>query len=140
MADTLPALLIAPDKVCFVVMKAREFEVKDLPTVPDEGSNATDDREVGVLEDRGNDPVVQELAGFISAMSVDERVDLVALAWLGRGDGGLSEWEELRAEAARLHNRRTVHYLLGIPLLPDYLEEALAQFGLSCAEFERDHL
>jgi hypothetical protein len=46
----------------------------------------------------------------------------------------------LRAEAARAHNGRTARYLLGMPLLPDYLEEALAQFNLSCADFERDRL
>jgi hypothetical protein len=140
MAETVPALTISEEKVCFVVLKAREFDVKDVPTVPDDGSNPTDDRDLGVLEDRGDDAIDQELTDFISAMSEDEQVDLVALAWVGRGDGGLSEWDELRAEAQRQHNRRTTQYLLGMPLLSDYLEEALAQFGLSCAEFARDHL
>jgi hypothetical protein len=40
----------------------------------------------------------------------------------------------LRAEAARAHNRRTAAYLLGIPLLADYLDEAISQFGISCDE------
>ena len=44
---------------------------------------------------------------FIEAISEDEQVDLVTLAWLGRGDGSLEEWAELRAEAARRHNRLT---------------------------------
>ena len=30
----------------------------------------------------------------------------------------------------------TVDYLLGTPLLADFLEEGLAPFGLSCAEFQ----
>jgi len=34
------------------------------------------------------------------------------------------------------YNGRTADYLLGIPLLADYLEEALAQFGLSCASVQ----
>jgi hypothetical protein len=51
----------------------------------------------------------------------------------------LEDWAELRAEAARVHNRHTASYLLGA-LLPDYLEEALAAFGRSCGEFEKDHL
>ena len=45
--------------------------------------------------------MVQELIAVIQSMSVDEQVDLVALTWLGRGDGGLEDWRELRAEAAR---------------------------------------
>jgi hypothetical protein len=73
-------------------------------------------------------------------MSEDEQVDLVTMAWLGRGDGTLDDWDDLRGEAARVHNNRTASYLLGIPLLPDYLEEALAAFGRSCEEVEDEHL
>ena len=140
MGDAIPTLSISTEKVCFVVVKAREFDVKDVDTTLDDGSNPTDDRMIEVLEDRPDDPVIQELVAFIETMSEDEQVDLVTLAWLGRGDGSLEEWAELRAEAARMHNRYTASYLLGIPLLPDYLEEALAEFGRSCEEFEKDHL
>ena len=140
MGDAIPTLSISTEKVCFVVVKAREFDVKDVDTTLDDGSNPTDDRMIEVLEDRSDDPVDQELVAFIEAMSEDEQVDLVTLTWLGRGDGTLEEWAELRAEAARMHNGRTASYLLGVPLLPDYLEEALAEFGRSCEEFEKDHL
>ena len=132
--DNLPELSISEQKLCFIIAKAREFDVKDVVTDPDDASNATDDAMLSVLEDHKDDPVVQELAAVIFAMSEDEQVDLVALTWLGRGDGTLADWSELRAEAARAHNRRTAHYLLGIPLLSDYLEEAISQFGISCDE------
>jgi hypothetical protein len=139
-ATTTPALSISPEKVCFIVVKAREFDAKDIVTMPDEASSATDDAMMSVLEDHADDPVVAELRGFIGALTEDEQVDLVALAWLGRGDGTLEDWEDLRAEAARLHNKRTASYLLGMPLLPDHLEDALSQFGCSCEEFEMGHL
>ncbi|HET7679775.1 MAG TPA: DUF3775 domain-containing protein [Xanthobacteraceae bacterium] len=131
-----PALSISPEKICFIVVKGREFDVKDAVTDPGDSSNATDDRMISVLEDHRDDPVAQELRGFIDALTEDEQVDLVALAWLGRGDGTLEDWNELRAEALRAHNNRTAAYLLGMPLLPDHLEEALSQIGLSCEEFE----
>jgi hypothetical protein len=141
MADTIPDLSISSEKVCFVVLKAREFDVKDVDTSSDEdGSNRADDGLIEVLEDRPDDPVEQELVAFIEAMSEDEQVDLVTLAWLGRGDGTLADWADLRDEAAAAHNNRTASYLLGMPLLPDYLEDALAEFGRSCEEFEKDHL
>src|SRR3981081_4429448 len=142
MADPVPTLSISTEKICFVILKAREFDVKDADTSfdDDDGSNPADDRMTEVLEDRPDDPVDQELVAFIEAMSEDEQVDLVTLTWLGRGEGGLEDWDDLRAEAARVHNRRTASYLLGIPLLPDFLEEALAAFGRSCEEFEEDHL
>jgi uncharacterized protein DUF3775 len=134
--ETLPTLSISSEKLCFIVVKAREFDAKDIVTIPDEGSNAADDDMISVLEDHRNDPVAAELTGFINALTEDEQIDLVAMAWLGRGDGTIDDWEALRAEAARAHNNRTASYLLGMPLLPDHLEDALSQFGGSCEEFE----
>jgi len=132
--DNTPDLSISPDKVCYIIAKAREFDAKDVVTDPDDSSNSTDDAMVAVLEDHRDDPVVEEIAAAIFAMTEDEQIDLVTLAWLGRGDGSLEDWDELRAEAARAHNKRTTSYLLGMPLLADYLDEALAQFGHSCDE------
>ena len=79
-------LSISPEKVCFIIVKAREFDAKDEVTEPDPGSNPTDDMDVAVLEDHGDDPVVEELTSFIDALSEDEQIDLVALAWLGRDE------------------------------------------------------
>jgi Protein of unknown function (DUF3775) len=134
MIDTAPALSISPDKVCFFIVKAREFDVKDVVTDPNFGSNPTDDAMLAmlaVLEDHDDDPTEQELTSFIDALTEDEQIDLVALTWLGRGDGTIEEWQDMREEAARLHNKRTAAYLLGKPMLADHLEEGLAEFGRS---------
>ena len=82
------------------------------------------------------DPVYAELRSFINGLTEDEQIDLVALAWIGRGDGGIAEWDSIREEAARTHNNRTAEYLLGMPLLPDYLEDALSELDHSCEEVE----
>ena len=129
-----PALAISAEKVAYIIAKAREFDVKDVVTDPDSGSNASDDAMLSVLEDHSDDPVVAELRAAIFGLNVDEQVDLVTLAWLGRGDGGVDDWDDLRAEAARAHNRRTASYLLGMPLLSDYLEEGLSQLGIAYDE------
>lgn len=136
----VPNLAIATEKVCHVIVKAREFDFQDVETDPDSGSNGSDDGMVSVLEAHAADPTYQELVAFIGSLDVDEQVDLVALAWLGRGDGDIGEWKELRGEARRLHNDPTAAYLLTKPLLPDHLEEGLSLFGRSCEDFERDHL
>jgi hypothetical protein len=132
--ENVPDLSVPTDKLCYIIAKAKEFDAKDVVTDPDDGSNASDDGMVSVLEDHKDDPVVAEIRAAIFAMSEDEQIDLVALAWLGRGDGTIEDWDELRAEAARAHNKRTASYLLGMPLLGDYLDEAMSQFGLSCDE------
>jgi hypothetical protein len=134
--DDEVTLSISPEQVCFIIVKAREFDVKDSVSEPDPGSNPSDDKDVAVLEDHEDDPVVEELTSFIDAMSEDEQIDLVALAWLGRDDSTAADWEAVREEAARAHNARTAAYLLGMPLLGDFLEEGLSMLGYSCAEFE----
>jgi hypothetical protein len=79
-AESSSALSISPEKVCFIIVKAREFDAKDQTTEPDPGSNPTDDQGIAVLEEHGDDPVAEELTSFIDAPSQDEQIDLVALA------------------------------------------------------------
>ena len=133
-------LAITPEKVCFLIIKAREFDVKDAVTEPDPGSNPSDDMDYSVLEDHADDPVVEEITSFVDSLSVDEQVDLVALAWLGRGDYTATDWPAVRGEAAGAHNNQTAAYLLGLPLLGDYLEEGLSLLGYSCEEYEINRL
>ena len=61
---------------------------------------------------------------------------VTSLAWLGRDDYSASDWSTVREEAARAHNERTANYLLGTPLVGDFLEEGLSMLGYSCEEFE----
>lgn len=133
-------LTISPEKVCFIIIKAREFDAKDAVTEPDPGSNPSDDKDAEILEDHEDDPVVEELTSLIDSLSVDEQVDLVALTWLGRGDYSAGDWPEVREEAARAHNEHTAEYLLGTPLLGDFMEEGLSMLGYSCEEFEINRL
>ena len=140
--DEMPesVLAISPEKVFFVIVKAREFDAKDEVSDPDDSSNPTDDGEMAVLEDHLDDPVLQELTAFINALSEDEQIDLVALTWLGRDDYSAADWASVRAEASRAHNKRTAAYLLGTPQLGDFLEEGLAVLGYSLEEYETGRL
>jgi hypothetical protein len=123
-----PALNLPLDKVSFIILKAREYDVKEGDTDPEEGSNAIDDGQADILTDNGDDPVREELLGAIRALNDEERIRLVALAWLGRGTFELDEWREALATARSEHSRRTAEYLLSMPLLGDYLEDGLAMF------------
>jgi hypothetical protein len=133
-------LTISPEKVFFVIVKGREFAAKVEITDPDPGSNASDDLMADVLEDSRDDPVYEELTAVISSLSEDEQIDLVTLAWLGRDDYSIADWPAVRAEAARAHNANTAAYLLGMPLLSEFLEEALSMLGHSCEEYEMERL
>jgi Protein of unknown function (DUF3775) len=130
----MPELVVSAEKIGFLIEKMREFDVKEGASDPDSGSNGADDNMVDVLADGGDDPVVGEITGFINAMTEDEQIDLVALMRLGRGDGGIEEWDDLRREAADGYDGRTASYLLGEPLVSDYLAEGLDAFGLTWSD------
>src|ERR1700742_4216269 len=123
-----PHLDIPTDKLGFIILKAREYDVKEGDSDPDEGSNPTDDGDTDGLTDNGDDPVREELVGAIRDLNEEERVQLVALAWLGRGTYDLTEWRTALDTARSEHRKRTAEYLLGLPLLGDYLEDGLALF------------
>ena len=130
---------INPDKVCFVIVKAREFDVQDEGLEADD-LNASDDKFVSVYASGRDDSVRKELKEFIDGMDEDEQCELVALCWIGRGDFSPEEWKIAVAEARSRRQGSTADYLIGIPLVSDYLEEGLSRFDLSCEGFEAGRL
>ena len=132
---------ISPEKVCFIAIKARQFDVKVLPAQQaDEGSNAVDEQFQDVLEDYPDDPVVQEIVSAIRHLNEEELSNLIALTMVGRGDFDTDEWEDALAAAVEDPVRRRPRWFLGQPLLGDHLEEALTQMGYSCADYQNEHL
>ncbi|MDE0696974.1 MAG: DUF3775 domain-containing protein [Boseongicola sp.] len=77
------------------------------------------------------------MKSFISDVSDGAQIDLVAIMWMGRGDGPDS-WAEAKDLAFSQHNDRTAEHLVGTPLPPDCLEEGLATIGRSCSECEEN--
>jgi hypothetical protein len=138
--EMAPELSISPEKVCYIIAKAREFDAKVEPVEPDPGSNPTDDGEREILEDHADDPTLVELSAAIEDLNDDEIVDLIALAWLGRGDVAADSWQEVKTLARERHRRHSSHYLIGMPALGDYLEEGLAALGYSCGAYEANRL
>lgn len=132
-------LEIAPEKVAHVIIKAREFDAKvgawDISAR--EGGDSEDDPE-SILEDFASDPTYQEVAGFIDQLNDDEQVSLVAICWIGRGTYEAEELEEAITTARDEAVNRTSDYLLGIPVLADYLEEGLEKLGYSVEDVEAD--
>jgi hypothetical protein len=125
---------INTDKVCFVIVKARELESED-EGMESDASNPADDGFVSVMTEEAFSTVRAELKEFIDAMDEDEQCELVALAWVGRGDFTAQEWSGAVAQARQRRKGSTAEYLLGIPLLASFLEGGLAEFGESCENY-----
>jgi hypothetical protein len=133
----MPDLDISAEKVAWVIIRAREYESK--VSSFDEGDQETSDEQLGsILENRANDPTMRELVSFIRGLNEDEQANLVAIAWIGRGTYGPEDWDEALATARAEANTPTWRYLLGMPLLADYLEDGLDALGISPTELEEE--
>jgi hypothetical protein len=128
-------LEISTDKIGFVILKAREMAAK--VAAWDDGATSDHDAE-SILEDFSDDATQAELKEFIRDLNEDEQVSLVALAWVGRGSFAPEEFDEAITTARAERTNRTEDYLLGMPLLPDYLEEGLDRLGYSVEDTEDD--
>ena len=79
-------LSISLEKLGYIITKAREFAVAVPPVDEQSGSNPSDDAEWDVLEASADNPAYQELVAAIDSLNDPERIELLALTWLGRGD------------------------------------------------------
>jgi len=125
---------ISARKIAHVIVRAREFDAKvarwDRP-----GDVADADT---ILESRSSDATESELRSFIRNLNDDEKASLVATMWIGRETFTADELEEAKQTAVDEATTPTEDYLLGVPLLSDYLEEGLEMLGISANDVARE--
>lgn len=125
---------INPETVSYIVNLAREFYAEEQMAVAEQEPDTRDNFEAGSAPQRKIDPVYVEFKTAIEDLEPDQQIQLVALMWLGRGS--FSDWDSAVAEARDNWNSKTADYLIGTPLLSDYLEEGLNQLGYFGEDFE----
>jgi superfamily I DNA/RNA helicase len=128
------------EQLAYIVEKAREFDAETAPVDSDSGSNPSDDNDVAILEATGDNPTSQELVAALNSLDDDQRIEILALMWVGRGDFDREEWRDALAQAREVHNKHETSYLIGTPLLADYLEIGLDLLGYSLEDYEKDRL
>ncbi len=116
---------ISPSKVARIIIRARELDAKtgrwDTPA---------DDAEAdSILESRPSDATEDELRSYIADLNSDEQVALVAIMWIGRETFTADDLDEAIETARDERTSPTEDYLLGIPLLSDYLTSGLEALG-----------
>ena len=127
---------IALDKVCHLIIRAKAVDVKDVGVDPDSGSNPTDDGNLDSLVASPDDATEEEIRDVIAGLNDDERADLIAMVYIGRGDMEPEEWGaavRLAREREAASSLSTADWLIGIPNLADLLDEGLNAMGRSCA-------
>src|ERR1700746_2623012 len=112
--ERTPMLTIPLEKLSYIIEKAREFDA-EVPVDPDAvaGSDPVDDEQRQILLDTPENPSGQELRDAIEGLNVDEREELLALMWLGRGDYGAESWPEALRQARETLTASEADYLLG---------------------------
>lgn len=124
-----------PETVYFIIDKAREFQIGDEVNMPEEIADVQDwNRDT--FSPYLSDPAFVELKSTIEDLEPDQQVSLVALMWVGRGDYAPDEWDKALVTAGENWNDRTAEYLIGTPLLADFLEEGLDELGIGEEEAE----
>ncbi len=127
-------LEISPAKVAYLAILAREIDVKVGAWEPE-----PDDEDAGaVFEARADDAAVAEFRAFVEGLNEDEQASLVAVMWIGRDTFDADELDEAIATARAERTAPTADYLLGVPLLADYLEAGLEALGIDPEAAEDD--
>jgi len=83
----------------------------------------------GLAEEEEEDLTEEEFRELVADLNVDEAAELVAIAWIGRGDYDATEWTQAVADAQARVNSRLAGYLLSMPMLGDWLDDGLAAIG-----------
>lgn len=121
---------LSSDQIADFVDHARALDVQEGISDPDEGSNAVDDGMVDVLEADDDNLGEADLRSFVESLNEEAKAELVALAWVGRGDFDAEEWKDAVAEArGRSSEGSTSEYLIGIPDIGDLVAEGYAVIG-----------
>lgn len=84
----------------------------------------------GLAEEENDDLLDDELRELIADLNVDEAAELVAITWIGRGDFDPADFDQAVIEAKERATNSTATYLLGLPHLPDHLENGLNELQL----------
>jgi len=124
-------LNISPETVNYIITRARQYDSAEDEIDPDAEEGAADPEEETGVRTPGEDATENELREAIDELNDDEIIDLIALAWVGRGDFDRDDWEEARSLARERHRQHSAGYLMGMPTLGDYLQEGLAALGYS---------
>lgn len=128
-------LTINLDTVLWVVNLTREFHAKEEVVFPDTSMEGNDDDwAMQMLADHGSDLTLQELRSGLQGLDRELQAELLALKWIGRGDYGPEEWEDVLQEAIDNWSPEVMDRLIATPLISEYLLEGLDALGIEHEE------
>jgi len=89
-------------------------------------------RHLGDLASEGNkdyftDPKRKHFKEIVNSLGKEERAELLALVWLGRGDEGVTvkDWDSVLEHAKKEDDEGTADYLIGKSPIASYIDKGL---------------
>lgn len=126
-------LNVSGESVCRLIELSRAFQAQQSDAFQDDTSDPIDeDAAIQRPAAHEDDISLAEFRTVIEDLEPDQQTEVVALLWLGRGDFQEAEWEEAKRLARDEWTPNTADYLIGHPMLPEYLIAGLAVFGQQC--------
>ena len=123
-------LKISTAKIARAIARAREYGDISASWEPQIQKSFHEDLGDAILDTFQGDTTRGHLAEFIATLTKDEKVSLLAIALIGRGSFPPESLEgavrSARSEAVYIEDS----YLIGIPLLAEYLREGMEKLGL----------
>lgn len=91
----------------------------------------------GICADRGRAVADSKLVAYLRHLNFQEKTELVALMWLGRGRGDESrgDWPLLIKRAKQFGNDQVVAYLAGKPDISAYLWKGLKKMSVAAKRY-----
>ena len=128
-------LEISPKKIAHVIVRSREYDAT-VPVWEEDRQQEVRENVETLIVEPSDDATRSEVAEFIDSLNEDEQASLVAVAWIGRGSFSADELTDALETARAERVVKTSEYLLGMPMLPDFLEEGLDRLGISVEDAE----
>jgi len=116
---------IAEKTVRELILRARGYDGKEQIDDFERDADTAETDAVETLPTGDHDTGREEIEDWITSLDEEAQAELVALYWIGRGDYEGRDFPEAVGEARDRRTGPTSDYLLGAPLMGDYIELGL---------------
>lgn len=127
---------LAPEKIGYIIQMVRQHDNGETYEYEDSDDRSIDSVDFDHIDEELAVSRADQIADYIDGLNEDESLDLVALMWVGRGTYSPDQFEQAREVAEEEATHTASEYLLGTPLLADYLEDGLEAMGISVEDAE----
>lgn len=118
-------LTLNPKFLQNLILRTRALMAQEGHVSDDDGGNYSDDAGPATLQTNSDNLMDDEVIGEIDDLEPDQKAELVALFWVGRGDLEPEEWEDALKLAAERQDGSTAEYLLSHPHVAEHWDEGL---------------